>query len=126
MVDGPNTLAYVGNGVIARRDHLGLQIDSVSRSLLAAMRRGNTAEIRNILDAAADTLSPALRQRALQRIKDLGTKAGDLIPGRLKRSPSYRSELADETFESLLRQGSEAAKGMCKLIKESPRLLEKF
>ena len=126
MIDGPNLFAYVANRVIVGRDRLGLQNDSVSRSLLEAMRRGNSAEIRNILEAARDVLPQNLRQQALQRLKDLGTKADDLLTATLKRSDSYRSELGQKTFEELLRDGSQAAKKMCKLIKESSRLMEKY
>jgi RHS repeat-associated protein len=125
MIDGPNLFAYVGNGVISRRDPLGLQNDSVSRSLLEAMRRGNSAEIRNILDAAGDVLPPALRQRALNRLKDLSTKARDLIRATLKRGDSYSGELEERLYEELLNDGSQKARKMCKLIEQSGRLMEK-
>ena len=64
--------------------------------------------------------------RDQQRLKDLSTKADDLLTGTLKRSPSYRSELGEKTFEQLLRDTSQAAKKMCKLIKQSDRLMQKY
>jgi hypothetical protein len=62
----------------------------------------------------------------------LGKKAGDLISGSLKRSPSFRSELADKTYQEILQMargrgpGAQAARQMKKLIEQSQRLLEKI
>ncbi len=60
----------------------------------------------------------------------LSRKAGDLISGTLKRSPSYRSELADKTYAEILKLArgkgpqTQAARQMKKLIESSKRLLE--
>lgn len=62
----------------------------------------------------------------------LSKKADDLISGSLKRSRSYRSELAQKTYREILelakKGGAEgkAAKGMKKLIEHGPRIMEKI
>jgi RHS repeat-associated protein len=61
----------------------------------------------------------------------LGQRAASLISGSLKRSPSYRSELADRTYQEIIRMArgrgpeAQAAKQMKKLIENSQRLLDK-
>ncbi len=61
----------------------------------------------------------------------LSKKDDDLISGSLKRSPSYRSELAQKTYREirdLAKQGGaegKAARGMKKLIEQAERLREK-
>lgn len=57
--------------------------------------------------------------------------ARELISGGLKRSKSYREELANSTYEEILRlangkgEGAQAARQMKKLIEQSARLMEK-
>jgi len=56
-------------------------------------------------------------------------KAEELIHGRLKRSESYHSNYADKTFDELTKlskSGDKNAKDMLKLIKQTPRLMEKI
>lgn len=56
-------------------------------------------------------------------------KVRDLIPGNLKRSKSYFSEFEDlelEEFLNLVKNGNKKAQKMVMLIKEQPRLSEKF
>jgi len=56
-------------------------------------------------------------------------KVRDLIPGNLKRSKSYFSEFEEmelEDFLDLVKNGDKKAQKMVKLIKEKPRLSEKF
>jgi len=61
----------------------------------------------------------------------LGTVADELIHASLKRSKSYRGELASKTYKEILdlakKKGIEGklAKGMKKLIQDSERLMEK-
>jgi RHS repeat-associated protein len=61
----------------------------------------------------------------------LSKKADDLISGSLKRSPSYRSELGQKTYQEIIdlaKQGGaegKAAQGMKKLIEQAERLREK-
>jgi hypothetical protein len=63
-------------------------------------------------------------------INDNSSKtADDLIPGKLKKSPSYHSNYGNKTqkqLESLVKQGDSKAKQMIKLIKNAPRLGKKM
>ena len=65
------------------------------------------------------------------RLVKLSKPAEELIHASLKRSPSYRSELASKTYAEILKLAkskgpeSQAAKQMKKLIESSKRLMEK-
>ncbi|MCY1542776.1 hypothetical protein D9M68_785420 [compost metagenome] len=55
--------------------------------------------------------------------------ADELIPGRLKKSPSYNPKYGNKTrkeLEALGKQGDQAAKKMKKLMDDTPRLLDKL
>jgi RHS repeat-associated protein len=69
----------------------------------------------------------------LGKLTGLGARrVGDLISGSLKRSSSYRSELADKTYQEIVDLArsngpqAEAAKKMKKLVDEAQRLQEKI
>jgi RHS repeat-associated protein len=60
--------------------------------------------------------------------ENIGKTADSLIPGSLKRSPSYHSEYGNMTYGDILKganAGDMKAKQMKKLIEQSPRLLDK-
>jgi hypothetical protein len=67
----------------------------------------------------------------LAKLAKLGKPAEQLIHATLKRSPSYKSELARETYGKIIEISkgkgplAHAAKGMKKLIENSERLMEK-
>jgi RHS repeat-associated protein len=124
--DGPNVYAYVGSNPMIRVDRFGLQYDSVTRSLMEAIRRGNVAEIRNILEVSKDVLSAEWKTAGQDAITKLQTPARDLIRATLKRSESYASELEEETFAELIENGGPKAKKMLKLIKEGGRISDKI
>ena len=68
-------------------------------------------------------------ERKVKRIADLQfKKAVDVIPGTLKRSPSYASELENLTYGQLreLAASDSKAAGMKKLIENEMRLMEKL
>lgn len=76
--------------------------------------------------SVAMTLIPPLRGGRL------GTKAArELIPGSLRRLKSYHEELADHTYDEIVRlskgkgPSANAARQMKKLIEQAARLLEK-
>jgi hypothetical protein len=92
---------------------------------MAAIRSGNVAEVRNILEVSKDVLTTEWQTAGREAIERLETPARDLIRGSLKHSESYSSELEEDTFEALLKDGSQKAKRMVKLIKEGGRLSEK-
>jgi RHS repeat-associated protein len=124
--DEPNFVAYVRGNPVRFNDPLGLQTwDSVTNSLREAIRHGNVAEIRNILDVSGDVLSAEWKQAGQEAVTKLQTPAEDLIRASVKRSASYSSELEKETFSDLLQDPSQKARKMVKLIKEGGRLSEK-
>jgi len=79
------------------------------------------------LDHLPSVPGPAAGVASTQADK-LSKKADDLISGSLKRSPSYRSDLAQKTYREILqmakKRGAEgkAARGMKKLIEQGERL----
>jgi len=122
---GINFYPYVLNNPQNWIDPFGDQEDSVTSSLMQAIRSGNSAEIENILDAAGDVLSDDAKQLGREAIKRLRTPVRDLIKGSLKRSESYHSELEEKTLEQIMKDTCQAAKQMKKLAQQSPRLLGK-
>lgn len=57
-----------------------------------------------------------------------GKTADELLPGSLKRSPSYNPKYGNKTrseLEALARKGDQVAKKMKKLVDQVPRLLDK-
>jgi RHS repeat-associated protein len=89
----------------------------------SAIKRGDVKQLETLRDIASPQESAAIT-RAL-------TPARNLIQGRLKRSPSYRSELEEKTYTEIVKlsrgKGEEAnaAKQMKKLIEQGSRLDEK-
>jgi len=122
---GINFYPYVLNNPQNWIDPFGDQEDSVTSSLMQAIRSGNSAEIENILDAAGDVLSDDAKQLGREAVKRLRTPVRDLIKGSLKRSASYHSELEEKTYEEIMKDACQAAKQMKKLVQQSPRLLGK-
>jgi len=125
MLQGPNLYAYVANDPINLWDPLGEQMDSVSASLTNAIVAGDSAAIESALTAGEGVLSECQVAAGRAAIARLRSTAGELIRGSLKRSSSYHSELAEKTYEEILKDSSKAAKQMKKLIEQSKRLMEK-
>jgi RHS repeat-associated protein len=86
-----------------------------------------------IITHAFDIWEKYLAKKAARVVKEvidetLKKKADDLIPGSLKRSRSYHSDLGGKTKEEILKMekgGDPRAAQMKKLIEQSERLLEK-
>ena len=96
--------------------------DSITQRILALIREGRLDELQDLLGAGGlNSDQAALAERGL-------TRAGDLIRGGLKRSPSYHKELEDKAYTEICRiargSGEEAkrAKQMKKLIEQAERL----
>ena len=82
--------------------------------------RGDVAELETLLEAANPEQAGVI-QRAL-------TPARDLISGGLKRSPSYASELEEDSYAEICKMSKQGgdlgkkAKQMKKLIEQAARL----
>ncbi len=127
QVDGHDAYAYVGNNPLIFRDPLGLQKDSVTATLEAAIRNGNPREIQAVLDTAGDVLSPAARKAAQIAIRRLESKARDIIArecvGKINRV--FPEEMREKTLEEIIklaRQGNKAAQTAKKLLTSSEYL----
>src|SRR5215469_10990239 len=118
---GINFYPYVLNNPLNWTDSYGDQQDSVTSSLMQAIRSGNSAEIENILDTAGDVLSEDSKELGREAVKRLRTPVRDLIKGSLKRSESYHSELENQTLEQIMKDTCQAAKQMKKLVQQTPR-----
>jgi RHS repeat-associated protein len=122
-VDGPNLYAYVQNSPTNFKDAMGLQYDSVSRSLLEAIKRGDIAEIENILESSGDVLSAELKEAARAAIKRLRSKVKDIIAKECKGSVNteFPDELRERTLEEVMKlakQGNAAARKALKLLND--------
>ncbi len=81
---------------------------------------------------ASDPIAPATPSYTPSFVKNFSVKsektADDLLPGSLKRSPSYNPKygnLTREELEKAAKAGDQAAKKMKKLVDQIPRLLDK-
>ena len=124
-LQGPNLYEYVGNNPVLYVDPYGEATDSVTQALLDAMAENNADAIEELLDYSGNCGQQSVKDLARALLQKLRTRAGDLIRGRLKRSPSYHSESENQTYEQLLKNPSQAARDMLKLIKEQERLMQK-
>ncbi len=127
FVGGINFYPYVRNNPVNSRDPFGLQDDSVSATLRAAIARGNPNEIEAVLDTAGDVVKPGLRDAARALIQDLRSTAKDLIARRCKGSVNrvFPEELREKTLEEIIRlarQGNKAAQTAKKLLTSSEYL----
>jgi RHS repeat-associated protein len=117
---GTNPYTYVESNPLEYVDPLGLQRTTVDAAIQKAIMNGDVAELETLLEAA-NPEQAQLIQRAL-------SPARDLISGGLKRSPSYASELEENTYAEICkmsRQGGalgKKAQQMKKLIEQMSRL----
>jgi RHS repeat-associated protein len=126
LAAGSNRYAFADANPIRFADPLGLDgMDSVSRTIWELIKQGKYREARILLQDSDLALSQEAKKAIQEALKRLETPVRDLIRGRLKTSESYASELEEETFGDLLQSGSKKAKAMCKLVKDSLRLMGK-
>jgi len=126
---GLNTYSYALGNPLIGMDSQGLQVDSVSSRILAALARGNARQLNNIRPIINN---PNMRNIVDDAIQKLQTPARDLIRGRQQRSNSFHEGLADKTYEEIIKLSRQrgdlkrAAQQMKKLIEQSERLAEKI
>lgn len=127
---GLETLAF-GFGVNLY-SRAGSEFASFSEALLANL----SGKCTNLWGVAVECQERQVLEAGMPNIRGLLAKvlhkrAGDLIRGRLKRSQSYHTGLEEKTVEQLIKtvesRGPDAHKAsqMLKLIKESPRVMDK-
>jgi RHS repeat-associated protein len=120
LVADLSTYSYVGGDPLDYVDPYGLQRTSVDIAIEQAILRGDVAELETLLEAANPEQAQVI-QRAL-------TPARDLISGGLKRSPSYASELEEDSYAEICKMSKQGgdigkkAKQMKKLIEQAARL----
>ena len=106
---------YANGNPLSFIDPTGL--DSIRAKLLAAIGRGDTRQIRALLDALSD---PKLIKKAEDALEKFGSKAGDWIGKNCKGSinrefPEY---LRDKTLEEIRKGRSDDYKKAWKLLNE--------
>ena len=104
---------YVDQNPINFIDPSGL--DSLRAALIQAIGRGNTRQIRNIMDALSD---PKLRKAAQDALDKFSSKAGDWIEKNCKGAINreFPENLRDKTLEEIRRGNSKEYKKAWKLL----------
>ena len=104
---------YVDQNPINFIDPSGL--DSLRAALIQAIGRGNTRQIRNIMDALSD---PKLRKAAQDALDKFNSKAGDWIGKNCKGAINreFPENLRDKTLEEIRRGNSKEYKKAWKLL----------
>ena len=104
---------YVDQNPINFIDPSGL--DSLRAALIQAIGRGNTRQIRNIMDALSD---PKLRKTAQDALDKFSSKAGDWIEKNCKGAINrkFPENLRDKTLEEIRRGNSKEYKRAWKLL----------
>jgi len=92
-------------------------LDSLRAALMQAIARGNTRQIRNIMDALSD---PKLRKAAQDALDKFGSKADDWIGKNCKGSINreFPENLRDKTLEEIRRGNSAEYKKAWKLLND--------
>ncbi len=123
-----NLYRYVRGNPAQFTDPFGLEVDSVTTGITSAIAQGDIAALESIM-AGTEGAQAAACRTAISRLK---TPVGNLVRATLKRSKSYRSELAEKTYAEVIRLAKygdkaarRAAQQMLKLIKEEERLMGK-
>ena len=106
---------YVDQNPINFIDPSGL--DSLRAALIQAIARGNTRQIRNIMDALSD---PKLRKAAQDALDKFSSKAGDWIEKNCKGAINreFPENLRDKTLEEIRRGNSKEYKSAWKLLND--------
>ncbi|MFS1524430.1 RHS repeat-associated core domain-containing protein [Microbulbifer sp. 2304DJ12-6] len=116
LYDSINHLyGYVDQNPINFIDPSGL--DSLRAALMQAIARGNTRQIRNIMDALSD---PKLRKAAQDALDKFGSKADDWIGKNCKGSINreFPENLRNKTLEEIRRGNSKEYKKAWKLLND--------
>ncbi|MFV0476363.1 MAG: RHS repeat domain-containing protein, partial [Parahaliea sp.] len=106
---------YIDQNPVNFIDPTGL--DSLRAALMQAIARGNTRQIRNIMDALSD---PKLKKAAQNALDKFGSKADDWIGKNCKGSINreFPDNLRDKTLEEIRRGNSAEYKKAWKLLND--------
>lgn len=93
-------------------------LDSIRTALMQAIARGDTRQIKTLMDLLTD---PKLQRAAQEALKKFGSKADDWIQKQCKGSvrEEFPSEYLDKTLEQIRRDKSKLGKKAWKLLNDS-------
>ncbi len=120
---GISTYGYVLGNPLSNIDLYGFQT-TVDAAIRNAIMKGDVGELRALSEAANPEQSQII-ERALTPVRDL-------IRGATKRSPSYASELEEDSFAEVCKMArgsgdlAKKAQKMKKLVQQQERLLGKY
>lgn len=111
-----NLFGYVKQNPVSIIDPTGL--DSLRAKLMVAIGRGNTRQIKNLMDALGD---PKLKKAAQDAIDKFGSKADDWISNNCKGgiNKEFPSEMRGKTLEEIRNGKSKAHKKAWKLLNDN-------
>jgi hypothetical protein len=111
-----NTYGYVEGNPLINTDFFGL--DTLRTKLLSAIGRGDTKQIRSLLDSLSD---PKMIKQAKEALDKFGSKADDWIQAQCKGSvrEEFPSKMLDKTLEEIRKGSSRDAKKAWKLLNDN-------